>query len=119
MNYEISDQFIDHESVKDIWDEVINLYSKLGDESIMADLKKKAMELFQEHRSVLEYSYELQAMWKEIHFYQPLPSDPKGREYALKGRTYRFLTGLRPEFETMRSILYNPENPLSCNESIV
>ena len=116
---EISDQFIDHESVKDIRDEVIRLYSKLGDESTIADLNKKAMELLQEHRSVLGYSNELQALWKEIDFYQPLPTDPKGREYALKGRTYRFLTGLRPEFETARSLLFNRENPLSFNESLV
>ena len=119
MKPEISDQFMDHESVKDIWDEVIRLYSKLGDESTIADLNKNAMELLQEHRSVLEYSNELQALWKEIDFYRPLPTDPKGREYALKGRTYRFLTGLRSEFETARSLLFNRENPLSFSESVV
>ena len=85
MKPEISDQFIDHESVKDIWDEAIRLYSKFGDKSTMADLNKNAMELLQEHRSVLEYSNELQALWKEIDFYQPLPTDPRCPEYALKG----------------------------------
>ena len=35
----------------------------------MVDLNKKAMELLQEHRSVLEYSNELKALWKEIDFY--------------------------------------------------
>ena len=94
MNPEISDQFIDHKSVKDIWDEVIKLYSKLGDESRMANLNKKAMELLQEHRSVLEYSNELQALWKEIDIYRPLLTNPKGWECALKGRMYRFLIGL-------------------------
>ena len=69
MKPKISNQFINHEFVKDIWDEVIRLYSKLGDESIMVDLHKKATELLQEHRSVLEYSNELQALWKEIDFY--------------------------------------------------
>ena len=48
MKHEISDHFIDHESVKDVQDEVIRLYSKLEDESRMADLNKKAMELLQE-----------------------------------------------------------------------
>ena len=85
----------------------------------MADLNKKAMELLQEHWSVLEYSNELQALWKEINFYRPLLTDPKGREYALKGRTYQFVTSLRPKFETVRSLLFNRENPLSFNESVV
>ena len=106
MKPEISNQCIDHESIKDIWDEVIKLYSKLEDESRMVDLNKKAMELLQEHRSILEYSNELQALWKEIDFYQPLPTDSTGREYVLKGRTYSFLTSLRPEFETMRTLLF-------------
>ena len=52
MKPEISDQFMDHESVKDMWDGVIRLYPKLGDESTMVDLNKKAMELLQDHRSV-------------------------------------------------------------------
>ena len=34
------------------------LYSKLEDESRIADLNKKAMELLQEHQSILEYSNE-------------------------------------------------------------
>ena len=56
MKPEISDLFIDHEFVKDIWDEVIRLYSKVEDELRMTDLNKKAMEFLQEQQSVLEYS---------------------------------------------------------------
>ena len=118
MKPDINDQFIDHESVKDKWDEVTRLYSKLEDESRMADLNKKAMQLLQEHLSVLEYSNELRALWKEIDFYRPLLTDSTSCEYASKGRTYGFLTGLRPEFETV-SFLFNRENPLSFNESVV
>ena len=45
MKPEISNQFIDHEFFKDIWDGVIRLYSKLEDESRMTDFNNKAMEL--------------------------------------------------------------------------
>ena len=93
MKPELIDRFIDYESVKEIWDIVIRLYSKLEDESRMTELTKRAMELLQEQKSVLEYSNELNAMWSEIDFYRPLPKDPKGRDYILKGRTDRFLTG--------------------------
>ena len=85
----------------------------------MAELTKKAMELLQEQKGVLEYSNELNALWSEIDFYRPLPTDPKGREYILKGRTYRFLTGLRPEFETIRTLLLRREHPLTFDESVV
>ena len=85
----------------------------------MVELTKKAMELLQEQKGVLEYSNELNALWSEIDFYRPLPTDPKGRDYILKGRTYRFLTGLRPEFETIRTLLLHREHPLTFDESVV
>ena len=119
MKPELSDRFIDYKSVKDLWDAVIKLYSTLEDELRMAELTKKAMELLQEQRSVIEYSNELNALWSEIDFYWPLPTDPKGRNYILKGRTYRFLTGLRAEFETIRTLLLHRENSLSFDESVV
>ena len=45
MKPEVGDQIIDYDSVKDMWDAVIELYSKLEDESRMADFNKRAMEL--------------------------------------------------------------------------
>ena len=119
MKPELSDRFIDYESVKDIWDTVIRLYSKLEDESRMTEPTKRAMELLQEQKSVLEYSNELNTLWSEIDFYPPLPTDPKGRDYILKGRAYRFLTGLRTNFETIRTLLLHREHPMSFDESVV
>ena len=90
MKPEVCDRFIDYASVKEIWEAIIRLYSKLEDESRMADLNRKSIELRQEQRGVLEYSNELAAIWNEIDFYRPLPTDPTRREYILKGRTYAF-----------------------------
>ena len=119
MKPEVSDRFIDYASVKDIWDTVIRFYSKLEDESRMAELNRRVMELLQEPRSVLEYSNELAAIWNEVDFYRPLPTDQTGREYILKGITYCFLTELRSEFETIRGLLLNRERPLSFDESVI
>ena len=47
MKPEISDQLIDYESVKDNWDAVIHIYSKMEDESRFAELNRKPMELQQ------------------------------------------------------------------------
>ena len=119
MKPEVSERFIDLDSVKNVWDTVIRLYSKLEDESRIAELNKKAMDLLQEQRTVLEFANALNALWSELDFYRPLPTDSTAREYILKGRTHCFLTGLRPEFETMRSILFNREQSLSFDESVV
>ena len=119
MKPEICDRFIDYAFVKEIWETIIRLYSKLEDESRMAELNIKSIELRQEQQGVLEYSNELTVIWNEIDFYRPLPTDPTGREYVLKGRTYAFLTGLRPEFETIRSFLLNRERSASFDESVI
>ena len=54
----------------------------MGDESRIEELNKKAMELVQDQRSVLEYSNELTSIWNGIDFYRPLPTDA-AREYIL------------------------------------
>ena len=97
----------------------MRLYYKMEDESRIAELNKKAMELVQDQRSVLEYSNELTSVWNQMDFYRPLPNDTSGREYILKGRNYRFLTGLRSEFENVRSFLFNCQNQLSFDEAVV
>ena len=62
MKPEVCDRFIDYAPVKDMWDAIIRLYSKLEDESRMTELNIKAIELRQEQRGVLEYSNELAAI---------------------------------------------------------
>ena len=105
MKPEVSERFITLDSVKDVWDTVIRLYSKLEDESCIAELNRKAMDLLQEQRTVLEFANALNVLWSELNFYRPFPTDSTAREYILKGITHCFLTGLRPEFETMCSII--------------
>ena len=53
MKPEVNDRFIYYDSMKNIWDKVTKLYSKLEDKPRMAELNRKAMELLQEERSVL------------------------------------------------------------------
>ena len=91
MKPEVSERFIDLDSIKDVWDTVIRLYSKLEDESRIAELNRKAMDLLQEQQTVLEFANALNALWSELDFYQPLPTDSTDREYILKGRTHCFL----------------------------
>ena len=68
MKAKISDHFIDYYSVKEIWDPVDGLYSQEQDESQIADLNNKAMELVREHRSISVYSAELTKLCNEIYY---------------------------------------------------
>ena len=45
MKPELSNLFIDYESVKEIWEMVNRLYSQLEEESRIADLNAKAKEM--------------------------------------------------------------------------
>ena len=45
MKPEVCDRFIDYASIKEIWEAIIRLYSKLEDESRIAELNKKSIEL--------------------------------------------------------------------------
>ena len=119
MKPEVCDRFIDYVSIKEIRETIIQLYSKLEDESRMTELNRKSIELRQEQQGVLELSNELTSIWNETDFYRPLPTDRTGREYILKERTYAFSTGLRPEFETIRSLLLNRERSIAFDESVV
>ena len=56
MKPEVCERFINLDYVKDIWDMVIRLYSKLEDESCIAELNRKAMYLLQEQWSILEFA---------------------------------------------------------------
>ena len=119
MKLEVSERFIDTNSVKDIWGTVIRLYSKLEAKSCIVELNRKAMELLQEQRSVLEYANALNALWSKLDFYWPLPIDFTAREYILRGISNNFSIGLWLEFEIMCSMLFKREQSLSFDESIV
>ena len=118
MKPEVSERFINSDSIKDIWDTVIIMFSKLEDEPPIVELNRKAMEQLQEQWSVLDYANELNSLWSELDFYRPLATDFIAREYIFKGKTHSFCTSLRPEFETMCS-MFKREQSLSFDESFV
>ena len=88
MRPELTDRFMDYNSVKGIWEVVkINqLSSQKDDESWIVDLNKRDMEILQEHRTVTKYSNELSKIWNELDYYRSLLTDPIGGEYILRGR---------------------------------
>jgi Retrotransposon gag protein len=76
----------------------------------MYNQQTKSDSLVQDEMSVTKYFSELNNMWEQIDFFDPLTM--KCTVYALsfenwsnKRRIFRFLAGLNPEFEPIRQSL--------------
>ena len=67
---------------------------------------------------MLTYANELSDFFSELDHYRPPDHESADWEYVLMDRGYKLLQGLRPEFEVLRSQLFNRENPLSFDETI-
>jgi hypothetical protein len=88
------------ESSKDIWDTLHLMYS--SEENITRI--QNMFSLQQGDRSIEEYFSLLQGMWDELNVYQPLSTDlQKQQKYREEFRVAKFLSGLKPDLDPIRS----------------
>jgi hypothetical protein len=92
------------------------MYSQQDNHGQMYHLQIKSDSLMQGGMSVIEYFSELNNMWEQMNFFDPLTMkctvDALSFENWLnKWRTFRFLAGLNPEFGPIRQSL--AENPIT------
>ena len=116
MTTELANCFIEYATVKEIWDAAQTYHSKKNDKAKIAQLVIRAGALQQGEKTVLVYANELIVIYSELDNYQPPVHNSVKREYTLMDRVYRLLQGLRPEFENIRSLLCNRENPISFDD---
>ena len=57
-------------------------------------------------------------MFSELDHYRPPVHNSGDRDYILMDRIYKLLQRLRPEFEGIRSQLYNRETSLTFNDPV-
>ena len=67
---------------------------------------------------VAEYVEELQSTWLAIDHFQPI-KNPNEWQSMLQSRMFRFLMGLNPEYEQLRSQLLNRERVPTLEEAIL
>ena len=113
MNTEMANRFIQYETMKEIWVAIHRYHSKKNDRSKIAQLVNKACVLQHGERSILGYANELSTIFSELDHYRPPVHNTGDRDYIIMDRVYKLLQGLRPEFEGIRSLLYNRENFLT------
>ena len=98
-----------YETAKGLWDAIRISYSKAGDKSRIVDLISRSYELRQGDKDILTHSSELRDIHTELDHCWPGSTDLVARAQAATLRLCQLLFSLRPEFEVIRSQLYNQE----------
>jgi hypothetical protein len=111
MKIRLQSQFMMLDTARQVWDRAAEMYSLQGNHGQMYYLQTKSDSLVHGGMSVTEYFSELNNMWEQMDFFDPLTMkctvDALSFENWLnKRRTFRFLAGLNPEFEPIRQSLW-------------
>ncbi|RVW83302.1 hypothetical protein CK203_039647 [Vitis vinifera] len=107
MEPEISQGYILYNTTKDIWDAANLMYSNLGNDSKLYELSEKARTIRQGDLLVMAYFNSLNILYQEIDLYQDivwknLEDHATYLKLIEKERVFKFLSGLRYEFDQER-----------------
>ena len=102
-------QFVSYDTSRKLWESIQRNHSKQGDKSKIIDLITKSFSLKQGDKDIITYSNELRAIHNKLDHCYPLSTKPVARARKATTRLCVFLQGLRPEFEIVRSQLFNRE----------
>ena len=102
-------RYVTYDTSRLLWEAISRNHWKRDDRQKIIDLYVKSFTLQQGDRDVLTYSNELRAVFNDLDHCRPPSTDPVARAYEATNRLCQFLQGLRPEFELIRSQLYNRE----------
>ncbi|XP_078443058.1 uncharacterized protein LOC144712663 [Wolffia australiana] len=104
-------------TAKQIWEYVEKNALKKSNLWRTYELVIRAWNLRQGDRSVTDYVNELQTIWLELDHYRPI-RNPDEWEYTLRDRMFKFLMGLNPEYESVRSQILNREKIPDLEQAI-
>ncbi|XP_078433852.1 uncharacterized protein LOC144705174 [Wolffia australiana] len=110
--------YTSYETSKTLWEAVHRNHSKKNDKSKIISLTIQAYTLKQGDMNVLTYSNKLREIHNELDHCRPPSTDPVARAHEATNRLCQFLQGLRPEFELIRSQLYNREDEPTFDEAV-
>ena len=111
-------QFISCDTSRKLWESIRRNHSKQGHKSKIINLISKSFSLKQDDKDVITYSNELHAIYHELDHCYPLSTNRVARDREATTRLCIFLQGLRPEFEIIRSQLFNREIEPTFDEAI-
>ena len=111
-------RYITYDTSRKLWEAVRRDHSKGEDRMKIINLYIKSFSLQQGEKDVLTYSNELRDIFNDLDHCRPPSTDPRARAYEATNRLCQFLQGLRPEFELVRSQLYNREEEPTFDQAV-
>ena len=111
-------RFISYDTAKGLWEAICRSHSKKGDKAKIIDLISRSYTLKQGDKDILTYSNELRAIHTELDHCYAQSTDPMARAREATNRLCQLLQGLRLEFETVQSQLYNRDEEPTFDEAV-
>ena len=111
-------RLIAYDTSKKVWEAIRRSHSKRGDKARIIDLIIKSYTLKQGDGDILIYSNKLRDIHTELDHCYPQSTDSVARAREATNRLCQLLQGLRPEFEMVRSQLYNREEEPTFDEAV-
>ncbi|XP_042019100.1 uncharacterized protein LOC121766938 [Salvia splendens] len=109
--------FAHHQTAKAIWDNLAVTFEGKRDSYLIYDLEDKAIALRQGSMDLETYYRRIHGLWINVDrcWKQPVDCCDKGvkqfREFSNTTRLFKFLTGLNPEYDTIRRDILKDEEP--------
>ena len=111
-------RLISYDTSRKLWEAIKRSHSKQGDKAKIIDLIIKSYTLKQEDGDILTYSNKLRDIHTELDHCYPQSTDLIARAREATNRLCQLLQGLRPEFEMLRSQLYNREEEPTFDKAV-
>lgn len=121
MEEDISATYLGYSTAKELWDNLTEMYSDLGNQSQIYELQLKLGELKQGNETVTKYFSAMKRLWQELDIFKDYTwKDPSDAAHYQKevdnSRVYSFLAGLNVEFDEVRSRIIGRRPLSSLNE---
>ena len=107
MEEDISSNYLCYSTAKELWDNVNQMYSDLGNQSQVYELTLKLGDIRQGEDSVTKYFNSLKRLWQDLdlfsdHEWKSVEDASLYKRIVEDHRIYKFLAGLNVEFDEVR-----------------
>lgn len=110
MEEDISSNYMCYPTAQELWENVNQMYSDLGNQSQIFELILKLGEMRQGEHNVTKYFNSLKRIWQDLDLFNTYewksPEDAQHHKKTVEdGRIFKFLAGLNVEFDEVRGEL--------------
>ena len=107
MEEDISFNYMCYPTAQELWENVNQMYSDLGNQSQIFELTLKLAEMRQGEDTVTKYFNSLKRIWQELDLFDTYewksPEDARHYKKTVEdNRIFKFLAGLKVEFDKVR-----------------